>query len=217
MSGTGSPNADWMPPAAGAEPPAPTPPKKTASGWLIPAAIVVAGVLIAIAVVLSRNPSEDAVFIPEPSPMVEPSMTAPTGPPAPALPPSPVDTAGDAQAQENLQTVIGSARSIYDSSGSYLAATSFDLAAQLPSLAFVDPITESSSASEISISTATTTFSAAAMSDSGTCWWIRAVADQVTYGTGASCTGASAAGAQAVEWPAPPPGASPLPSETPSP
>lgn len=205
-----------MPPAAGAEPPAPTPPKKTASGWLIPAAIVVAGVLIAFAVVLSRNPGEDAVFIPEPSPMVEPSMTAPTGPPEPAVPPSPVDTAGDAQAQENLQTVVGSARSIYDSSGSYLAATSFDLATQLPSLTFVDPITESTSASEISISTATTTFSAAARSDSGTCWWIRAVADQVTYGTGASCTGASAAGAQAAEWPAPPPGASPVPSETPS-
>lgn len=218
MSDTRSPDDSWLPPVELPPTPEPssTPPKKTASGWLIPAAIVAAGVLIAIAVLMSRSRSEDVTTSAlEPNP-VEQTAVAPSGPPAPAIPPSPVDTAGDALAQENLQSVVGTARNIYDSSGSYLAATSFDMATQLPDLTFVDPITESTSASEISISTATTTFSAAAKSDSGTCWWMRAVADKITYGTGASCTGTSAAGAQAAGWPSPSPG-SPIGSPTGSP
>jgi hypothetical protein len=186
------------------EPPPKPSSKSQSSGWLIPAAIVAAGVLLAAAVVLSRGGDDEAILATVPtvgSPLPEPSVA-----PVPVTPASPVDTTGDALAQVNLQSVASSAQAIYATSGSYLAATSFDMATQLPDLTFVDPITESTNASEISISTATTTFAAAAKSDSGTCWWVRVVADGTFYGTGASCTGASAGGAQSSAWPSPSPG-----------
>lgn len=224
MSDTGPANGGWLPPAQvppGREPPPKPPSKGPAGGWLIPAAIVVAGLILAVAVVLSRNTDGEAT--PPPAQVLEPPSPVLSLAPPPQVPASPADTSGDALAQENLQSVASAAQGIYNSSGSFVAATSFDLASQLPGLTFVDPITESTSAGEVSISTATTTFSAAAKSDSGTCWWIRALADTVSYGTGANCTGAAAGGAQSSAWPSPSPGvpASPsvsvTPSSTPSP
>lgn len=205
------PHQEWLPPAqldpepssgppGGPSGPPPAPPK-TGSGWLIPAAIVVAGIMIAVAVLISRKTSEPAPAVQTavaPAIPAAPVTTAPGGTDPPQPSPS---TGGDTQAQQSLESVITFAQGAWDQSGSYAGVTSFELATAMSSYTFQPPTSESTGATDLSVSATPNLFSAAAMSSSGTCFWIRVSnGTQTGYGTGTPCTGSAAVGAVFPSW-----------------
>ncbi|GIU96536.1 MAG: hypothetical protein KatS3mg013_0339 [Actinomycetota bacterium] len=112
-------------------------------------------------------------------------------------------------AQSSLRNALAAAKTAFTDTDDYSGATDADLDAIEPSLTYVDGTTASTGPTEVSVSVynSDANWAAAAMSESGTCFWI----DDVSAGTGAGtfygstttaadCTGADAQGASASSW-----------------
>ncbi len=108
-------------------------------------------------------------------------------------------------AQSSLRNALTAAKTIYTDSQTYASATDTAMTAVEPSLDFVAGTTASANQNTVSVSSdAAGEFSAAAMSASGTCYYIKDnVSTGTTYGsttTAANCTGAAADGATLTSW-----------------
>jgi type IV pilus assembly protein PilA len=114
--------------------------------------------------------------------------------------------AKDRSAQSSLRNTLTAAKTIYTDGADYTkvtVGTGGTLPATEPSLSFVDTATASSDPKTVSINAASaSTFYAAAMSKSGTCYYIKDSATSGTsYGTGTTCTGtAAASGTYTSSW-----------------
>ena len=118
-------------------------------------------------------------------------------------------------AQSDLRNSLVAAKTMYTDASSYAAATSAagtGLVSVEPSLCYVATGTASvasgavcvsgAGAASLSIDAAATTWAAARMSASGTCYWIKdTAASGTTYGVGGACTGTAAQGAALTAWP----------------
>jgi type IV pilus assembly protein PilA len=109
--------------------------------------------------------------------------------------------AQDRQAQSALRNALSGAKVIRTDQDSYATANATGMTAVEPSLSFVDSPAPSTAPNEVSVAASASAWSAAALSRSGTCFWIE---DEGTtpihYGSGATCTGAAAAGAAGSSW-----------------
>ena len=109
-------------------------------------------------------------------------------------------------AQSSLRNALTAAKTIYTDAQSYAGATAAAMEAVEPSLSYVANNAASDNQNEVSVFGNATVFAAAAMSASGTCYFIKEnVATGTTYGsttTATDCTGddASAAGVNAPAW-----------------
>ena len=124
--------------------------------------------------------------------------------------------AQDRAAQSSLRNALTAAKTAYTDQSSYAQATDADLPAIEPSLHYENGTTSSNSTTvpsfkdvSVLVSGATSqTWSAAALSKSGTCFWIKDVATGVGtagtfYGSNtspASCTGTDALAAAGSSW-----------------
>jgi type IV pilus assembly protein PilA len=108
-------------------------------------------------------------------------------------------------AQSSLRNALTAAKTIYTDSQTYASATAAAMTTVEPSLDFVAGNVASGNQNTVSVgSSAAGVFSAAAMSASGTCYWIKEnVSAGTTYGsttTAGDCTGDDADGAAATSW-----------------
>jgi type IV pilus assembly protein PilA len=108
-------------------------------------------------------------------------------------------------AQSSLRNALTAAKTIYTDTQSYTGATVAAMGAVEPSLTFVATGTASTNQNTVSVNpSSTTVFAAAAMSASGTCYWIKEdVGVGTRYGsttTAADCTGTQAATAALTAW-----------------
>jgi type IV pilus assembly protein PilA len=107
-------------------------------------------------------------------------------------------------AQSSLRNALTAAKTIYTDTQSYATANAAALGAVEPSLTFADTPAVSGNQNTVSVSGNATVFAAAAMSASGTCYFIKEdVTTGTTYGsttTAANCTGTQAAGAAGATW-----------------
>jgi type IV pilus assembly protein PilA len=123
------------------------------------------------------------------------------------------ERAEDRAAQSSLRNALTAAKTAYTDAQSYGAATSVDLPAIEPSLTYVVAGTSSTGFKEVSVSVTNLSgtdqqiWSAAALSKSGKCFWIKDVATGVAtagtfYGSvaGPTCTGTAATAAAGTSW-----------------
>ena len=115
-------------------------------------------------------------------------------------------------AQSSLRNALVAAKTAYTDVSDYSTATDADLPAIEPSLAYVDGVTDSADPNEVSVLISDVdadgnfeTWSAAAMSESGTCYWISddATGPGTTYGDDAgagACSGTDAVGPLNPKW-----------------
>jgi type IV pilus assembly protein PilA len=107
-------------------------------------------------------------------------------------------------AQSSLRNALTAAKTIYTDAQSYATVDATTMAAVEPSLTYAaTAATDSTGQNNVSVRGTATEFSAAALSASGTCYWIREnVSTGTTYGSGAStdCSGNDAAAAAAARW-----------------
>jgi type IV pilus assembly protein PilA len=107
-------------------------------------------------------------------------------------------------AQSSLRNALTAAKTIYTDAQSYAGVNATTMADVEPSLTYAAlPGDDSTGQNNVSVSGSTTVFSAAALSASGTCYWIKDnVSSGTTYGSGTSttCSGTDAAGAAATAW-----------------
>jgi type IV pilus assembly protein PilA len=104
-------------------------------------------------------------------------------------------------AQSSLRNALTAAKTMYTDNSSYATATDANLPGVEPSLDYVGPAVASTGAKEVSVAASATEWSAAALSASGDCYWIKEdAAGGTTYGTGAACTGNAADAAAADSW-----------------
>jgi type IV pilus assembly protein PilA len=108
-------------------------------------------------------------------------------------------------AQSSLRNALTAAKTIYTDSQDYTSATPAAMEAVEPSLTYVATAVPSADQNTVSVNDTTdSVFAAAAMSASGTCYWIKEdSAAGTTYGSTtvpANCTGTAAAGAAAPAW-----------------
>jgi type IV pilus assembly protein PilA len=117
-------------------------------------------------------------------------------------------------AQSDLRNALVAAKTIYTDNSDYSAATTTAMATVEPSLCYVAAGTTSvatgstgcqgaaSGGASVSVNPASTTsWAAARMSASGTCYWIKDTSTAgTTYGSG-TCTGTAAAAAAATVFP----------------
>jgi hypothetical protein len=108
------------------------------------------------------------------------------------------DVAQDITAKTNLSAALAAAQIAAVQSNSFVDAGPAQLAAVEPTFQYTDG--PSTAPSVISVSATETQWSAAAMAESGTCFWIALGPSGTTYGSGTPCTGAAAAGASAASW-----------------
>jgi type IV pilus assembly protein PilA len=108
--------------------------------------------------------------------------------------------ANDRAAQSSLRNSLTAAKTIYTDSQNYTLATPSELNNQEPNISHVAAGTASTGFKEVSVATTTDSFSAAAKSASGTCFWIKEDTGGTKYGTGATCTGTAAAAAAGHAW-----------------
>jgi type IV pilus assembly protein PilA len=115
--------------------------------------------------------------------------------------------AQDRAAQSSLRNAIAAAKTCFTDNDTYTGCNDAALNGVEPSLTF--QAAASAAPKEVSDSIYLTnkagdSWAAAAMSDSGTCWWIDDVSTDpgagTFYGTGAACTGAGAQGAANPKW-----------------
>jgi type IV pilus assembly protein PilA len=113
--------------------------------------------------------------------------------------------ANDRAAQSSLRNALTAAKTIFTDAQDYTQAGATSLTAVEPSLTFVDTGVASTTFKEVSVNaTASATWSAATLSKSGTCYWIKDASGQAgktTYGSGATCTGTAAAAAALPAFP----------------
>ena len=167
--------------------------------WIIGGAIIVAGLLIAVALYLSRStsPGED---LPPPAPSVMPAGQTPSptsGTPQP-----------DAQAQHTLRASLQAANDLRTVEAGYTDANTFELGKAAPQFTYIPAVRASTTWNEVSVANSGTSWAGATMSGSGTCYWIRDVIDEddgsttTTYGSGTPCTASAAlASANLETWP----------------
>lgn len=112
------------------------------------------------------------------------------------------EKAQDRGAQSSLRNGLTAAKVLYADDGSYVSATPAGLLAVEPSLTFAAAAVASTGANNISVAVSVdnATFSGAALSDSGVCFWIADGGSGTTFGTGAVCTGTAAVAAAGTEW-----------------
>jgi hypothetical protein len=114
---------------------------------------------------------------------------------------SSADAARDVAAQSALASSLQTAKLAFvDGGDDYTSAGPGQLSALDPSLTYTDG--PSTNPTVVSLAATHTTWSAAVMSESGTCFWVD---DDVntgaaTYGHGTPCTGAAAAAAAGSSW-----------------
>jgi type IV pilus assembly protein PilA len=111
--------------------------------------------------------------------------------------------AQDRQAQSALRNALSGAKVIRTDNDSYAGANATGMAVVEPSLTFVNDPALSTGPGVLSVKASATAWSAAALSRSGTCFWIE---DEGTtpihYGSGAAaaCAGSDAEGAAGTNW-----------------
>lgn len=185
--------------------------------WILGGAIVIVGLFIAIALFASRNGKIRTVYVTGGG-----ATASRSAGPSPSETPSAAPVADgtgvsgeDLKAQANLDEAATSAKAIQTATGSMMRANSLGLAPTLPSFTFKPPTTDSTGPDDLSLWVNTTTWAAAALSKSGTCWWITFdnAGGATTYGSGTDCSGLAATAASGSAWPVPSP--SPTPSPTP--
>ncbi len=118
------------------------------------------------------------------------------------------ERANDRAAQSSLRNAHTAAKTIYTDKQDYTAATDLELAKVEPSLKFEPAATASTGYKIVSVNPASaTTWSGAALSKSGKCFWIKEVATGTGAGTfyggdpsGAACKGSDAAAAAGAEF-----------------
>jgi type IV pilus assembly protein PilA len=106
-------------------------------------------------------------------------------------------------AQSSLRNALTAAKTIYTDAQSYSTVSTATMAAVEPSLTYAANNADSTGQNNVSVRGTATVFSAAALSASGTCYWIKEdVAAGTTYGSGAStdCSGDDANAAAAARW-----------------
>jgi type IV pilus assembly protein PilA len=106
-------------------------------------------------------------------------------------------------AQSSLRNALVAAKTIFTDANDYTDANTSALQAGEPSLTFNAAAVASTGPNVVSVATPDAdTFSAAALADSGTCFWIKdvAVGPGTTYGSGATCTGTAANAAALPAW-----------------
>ena len=109
--------------------------------------------------------------------------------------------AQDRAAQSGLRNALTNAKAIYTDNSDYSGVTEAAMDAAEPSLDFLTNAGDDSTGPKvISFSASGQTFSAAALSDSGKCFWIKDTSGSTTYGTGATCDGTAALGAASAKW-----------------
>ena len=109
----------------------------------------------------------------------------------------------DGVAKSSLRNALTAANVVFTDGESYLTADFTKMAATEGSLTFVDHAKASAGAKDISVLAEKDQWSAAGLSDSGTCFYLTAKKDgQVLYGSAAKgCTGdAAKKGAAAAKW-----------------
>ena len=124
-------------------------------------------------------------------------------------------------AQSSLRNALTAAKTAYTDNSDYSLSTDVQLPSIEPSLQYVDGATASADTTvagvtypsfkvvSVSVTSVAGTdnqiWSAAALSKSGTCYWIKDVATGASagtfFGSGATCTGTAAAGAAAGAFP----------------
>ena len=116
------------------------------------------------------------------------------------------ERAQDRAAQSSLRNALTAAKTIFTDANTYVNATVAEMGNVEPSLDFVVAATDSTGANEVSVNpVSATTWAGAALSASGTCFWIKDVATApggTTYGSGAAaaCAGTDAAAAAGTAW-----------------
>ncbi len=111
-------------------------------------------------------------------------------------------------AQSSLRNALVAAKTAYTDVSDYSTATDADLDAIEPSLVYVDAATASTGPNEVSVQVSGANdeiWSAAALSESGTCYWIsdNATGPGTKYdddGGAGNCTGADADAAAGTKW-----------------
>jgi hypothetical protein len=110
-----------------------------------------------------------------------------------------IDHSRDVLAQTSLTSALAAAKTLYMDTGTYDGMGPADLAGVEPSFAYTDG--PSPTPQTISVVMQGSTAGLAAMSPSGTCFYLRDDgAGGVTYGSGTECTGTAALGATAASW-----------------
>jgi type IV pilus assembly protein PilA len=111
-------------------------------------------------------------------------------------------------AQSSLRNALTAAKTMYTDTNNYTSAdsSSTGLSTVEPSLQYVAAGTASTGPKEVSVAAgggSGTTWSAAAKSDSGNCYWIKDVSTGpgTTFGSGATCTGTAADAAAGSTFP----------------
>jgi type IV pilus assembly protein PilA len=110
-------------------------------------------------------------------------------------------------AQSSLRNALVAAKTLYTDVSDYSTATQTGLATVEPSLTYNAAGVASTGPTVVSVAVTgatSNTWSAAALSDSGDCFWIMddasAAGTGTKYGTGATCTGTAAAAAAGTSW-----------------
>jgi len=110
-------------------------------------------------------------------------------------------------AQSSLRNALVAAKTAYTDTSDYTTATSAGLPAIEPSLTYLGAAAPSTGPTVVSVAVTGGTsgiWSGAALSDSGTCYWIMddatATGTGTKYGSGAVCTGTAAAAAAGTSW-----------------
>jgi type IV pilus assembly protein PilA len=115
-----------------------------------------------------------------------------------------LDAAAESQdraAQSSLRNALAAAKTIYTDSDSYGDVSPATMVQIEPSLSYVDG--GSTGVTVVSVVATDQQVGLAAMSVTGTCWWLHddATGGGTTYGSGSACTGQDAlAGATATSW-----------------
>jgi len=103
-----------------------------------------------------------------------------------------IDPAADTQAQSNLQTAIVAAKTAASESGSFSGATASEMASEEPSLGYVTG--PSTGPNVVSVLPSGSTWDAAVLSTSGTCFFaVVTIANVATGSAKVPCTASSAA------------------------
>jgi type IV pilus assembly protein PilA len=110
-------------------------------------------------------------------------------------------------AQSSLRNALTAAKTIYTDTQDYDSADAAAMLAVEPSLTYVDLAALSTSQNQVSVDGTDGVFAAAAMSASGTCYWIKETTTGASAGTkygstttAANCNGTAALGAANAAW-----------------
>lgn len=110
-----------------------------------------------------------------------------------------IDRSQDVRAQVAARTAESAAVVAYSESGSFADAGPAQLSALDPSVTYTQG--PSTGPTVVSVAATSSTWAAAVLSPSGTCFWIKLDGSMAaTYGTGSACTGSDAMAAASPAW-----------------